>query len=644
MNRAYSQLVIKSVDDDERIIRGIASTPTPDRMEDVIVPSGAKFSLPLPLLYQHDHKRPIGNVTAANVTSEGISITAQMAKGVAPYIDEAWSLIKAGLVRGLSIGFRPLEDPEPIKGSFGYKFNAWEWFELSAVTIPANAEASILTIKSADQALLAASGDRQRPVVRLSPPGASGKPQSIPKGNDMKTIQEQISALEAKRAASVARREDIQGKAIGEGRTKDETEKQQFDELTTEIKSIDDELGDLRVMETQMVKSVVTTAAPQRQAVSTSSGIISVGNRLQPGQKFARVAMALYQSQGNLGDAAAIVRRRKDWMDTSPEVEIFFKTAVATGDTTTSGWASELVYAQNLANEFIEYLRPMTILGKLTGTRNVPFNVRMASATAGTSANWVGQAKPIPVSKMTTSSTSLGITKIAGLVTADDELLRSSSPSAELLVRDDLAEAISVYADDSFINPNYGGQTNIQPASMLYGVTPVTPTGTTVATLHTDIRTLFATAIAANLNPQSGTWVMSPTTALALSLILTDLGQPQFPTININGGTFLGMPVIVSQSAKIAGSPQFGEMIVLLIPREIFVADEGQVTISLSNEASLELKDNPTNSGSGGETATSMVSMFQTHSTAIKAVRYINWAKRRSQCAAFIQAAAYVGA
>ena len=497
--------------------------------------------------------------------------------------------------------------------------------------------------------LLAAIGNKAMPVVRLNTnlPGASGN-QIFLKGPDMNT-QQQIQNFENKRAASAERMTAIMAKAAEDGSTLDEAQTQEYDTLQSEVESIDGHLVRLRKHEVTMVAAAKTvtvddgTDPTKGAAARANSNIISVKQNLAPGQKMGRYAMALYQAGGNAQAALSIVQSNKSWMDTSPELAKVFMTAVATGDTTTSGWASELVYAQNLSNEFIEYLRPMTILGKLTNVRRVPFNVRMGSQTAGSTGNWVGQAKPIPVSKLTTSSLSLGITKAAGLVTIDDELARSSSPSAELLVRDDLASTISVLLDDSFINPNYGGLTNIQPASMLYGVTPVTPTGITAAALAADINTLFASAIAANLDPTSGTFIMSPTTALKLSLMLTSLGQAQYPSININGGTLFGLPVVVSNSAKIAGSPQFGEMIVVVFQREILVADEGGVTIDISKEASLELKDNPTNSGAGGETATSVVSMFQTNSMAIRAIRYVNWAKRRTTAAAFIQAANYTG-
>jgi len=148
---SWATLTVKSIDEDQRIVRGIASTPSTDRTGDIVEPIGAKFVLPIPLLAQHNHEAPIGSVTSAMVTEAGIQIEAQIPKGTGlDYVETIWKQIKAGLVRGLSIGFRPLE-AEPIKGSRGIRYKSWEWFELSAVTIPANSEASILAIKQYDQ-------------------------------------------------------------------------------------------------------------------------------------------------------------------------------------------------------------------------------------------------------------------------------------------------------------------------------------------------------------------------------------------------------------------------------------------------------------------------------------------------------------
>lgn len=173
MNRAYSLLEIKEIDEESRRITGIASTPKTDRAGDIVMPEGAVFTLPIPFLYQHDSRQPIGFVTEAKVTKKGIEIVAEIAKGVHEDVDRAWKYIKAGLVRGLSIGFRGI-DTEQIPNSWGMIFEKWEWLELSAVTIPANADASIQTIKEYDaEALKAATG--AAPNSSTDGPAATGE-------------------------------------------------------------------------------------------------------------------------------------------------------------------------------------------------------------------------------------------------------------------------------------------------------------------------------------------------------------------------------------------------------------------------------------------------------------------------------------
>ncbi len=154
MKQAYSLLEIKSVDEEQWVLEGIATTPTPDRVDDVVEPKGAQFTLPVPFLWQHDKRQPIGQVIEADVTDVGIRVKIQLTKPdqvesetLKARLQEAWDSIKTGLVRGLSIGFRGLEMAD-IQGTWGYKFIKWDWYELSAVTIPANQEATITGIKS----------------------------------------------------------------------------------------------------------------------------------------------------------------------------------------------------------------------------------------------------------------------------------------------------------------------------------------------------------------------------------------------------------------------------------------------------------------------------------------------------------------
>ncbi len=631
-------------------------------MGDIVDSKGAQYTLPIPLLWQHDSYQPVGEVYEVTVAESGISVKARFAKIDEPgtlkdRLDEAWQSVKAKLVKGLSIGFMPIESAK-IKDTWAEHFLKWDWMELSCVTIPANADASILAIKNADQAVLAAIGIKRKTVVSLkSTPGASGKSNVVKQRNDNMNIAEQIAAFEAKRAAAVARMDTIMTEASEKGLTLDEKQSEEYDTLSAELLTIDKHIVRLKAHEKNMVQRATPiipgavvdtdTGAAVRAAGTAAAGtqVLAVAAKLPKGMAFTRYVKSLALSKGNLPGALAIAENNEIWKDTSPAVATVLKAAVAAGDTVSDGWASQLVYQQNLVNEFIEFLRPQTIIGKMPNLTPVPFNVRMAGADQGSSAYWVGQGKPVPASKMHTLAVSLGIAKAAGLVILTEELVRSSAPSAELMVRNDLSKAIAQFLDQQFVSPDYAEVTNVSPASITNGVTPTAATGTNSAALRTDVQTLFASWIATNLDPTGGVWIMTPTRALAISLMLNALGQPVFPKMTMNGGEFFGLPVIVSQSALMVGSPTAGEgeMIILANAPEILMADDGQVTIDASREASIQMLDNPTNDASvAGPTPTTLVSMFQTNSVAIKAVRFINWKKRRSNAVVYIKDAAYI--
>ncbi len=197
--------------------------------------------------------------------------------------------------------------------------------------------------------------------------------------------------------------------------------------------------------------------------------------------------------------------------------------------------------------------------------------------------------------------------------------------------------------DSDFIDPANSGSGVVKPASITNGSTNSAATGTTTyAGIATDILTLFAPWIAANLDPSGGAWIMSPTTAMALSLMQTSLGNRQFPTIDMTGGTFEGLPVIVSQAAGLVGASDGSHIVVLVHAPSILLADDGMVAVDASREASVEMSDSPANQSANG-TGASLVSMWQTNSTAIRAERWINWVKGRSQAVSYLTAVHWGG-
>lgn len=149
--RAYSAFVVKAVDNGARRFSGIATTPATDRVGDTINPLGAKFKNPLVLLHQHSHSRPIGTVTFRKPTEKGIEFDAEIPSvseegEFKSRVDTAWQEIQYGVVRAVSIGFRPIKFA--YKDDGGIDFQEIEIFELSTVSVPALPEAVITSIKS----------------------------------------------------------------------------------------------------------------------------------------------------------------------------------------------------------------------------------------------------------------------------------------------------------------------------------------------------------------------------------------------------------------------------------------------------------------------------------------------------------------
>lgn len=456
-----------------------------------------------------------------------------------------------------------------------------------------------------------------------------------------KTVGEQIADLEAMRASKVADMQAITNKAIEDGRTKDAGEREEFDNLNAEVKAIDAELVDLREMEALNVKSAKPVdSAPKTPGVQREYATVKNTQKLEPGIAFARYVKCLGLAKGNTMQAQQIAQNVYPEME---DLHGILKAAVAAGTTTGTTWASPLVDYQNFAGDFLDYLRPATIIGQfgqngVPALRRVPFNVKIAGQTSGGAAGWVGEGKAKPLTAFDFNSVNLGWAKIAAISVVTEELLRFSSPSADGLIRDGLRDAIVERIDEDLIDPAKAAVTGVSPASLTNGVTAVTATaGNTAASARADLQQLYGKYLAANLPPTSAVLIMSATAALNLSLMQNALGQSEFSGLTMRGGTLGGLPVIVSDHVPVG-------TVIMVNAQDVFLADDGLVTIDASREASLEMADNPAHNSGTPTGATAMVSMFQTNSVAIRAERYINWAKRRAAAVQFVEDAEWAGA
>ncbi|WP_407475945.1 HK97 family phage prohead protease [Acinetobacter baumannii] len=170
LHKSFGSFEIKAVDEEKRTFTGVASTPNQDRSKDIMIPKGAKFQLPMPLLFHHDMRQPIGHVTEAKVTEKGIEVTLHIPEikedgRLKERVNEAYQSLKYDLVKGLSVGFIPNWDQAKMIKGGGIQFDEWEWYELSLVTIPDNRDSGTDFRKAFEEHKAALGKQPQKPAA-----------------------------------------------------------------------------------------------------------------------------------------------------------------------------------------------------------------------------------------------------------------------------------------------------------------------------------------------------------------------------------------------------------------------------------------------------------------------------------------------
>jgi HK97 family phage prohead protease len=151
MDRVF--LETKMMADDVGAISGLAwKFGVPDRIGDWIEPGAFKGAkLPIPMLFGHDLNDPVGTWDTAEEKADGLHVTGKLLVGDVSRAREVSALVKAGAVRGLSLGFVTRKSLARPGG--GRTIQSLELLEASLVTIPMHADAKVRSAKSAVQAL-----------------------------------------------------------------------------------------------------------------------------------------------------------------------------------------------------------------------------------------------------------------------------------------------------------------------------------------------------------------------------------------------------------------------------------------------------------------------------------------------------------
>jgi hypothetical protein len=352
--------------------------------------------------------------------------------------------------------------------------------------------------------------------------------------------------------------------------------------------------------------------APVGSAEQQPEGAMTVKvDYLPKGLQFTRLAIALALAKGKDDNAANIARHR--WGEESVPAKILkggasaafegvAKAAVAGGTTASGSWAAEIVSAESAMTEFFGLVRQRSLIGKIEGLRRIPLRTRMVTAATGFAAAWVGDGHAVPLSKATYDQSSLPARKLSALCVISNELLNSADPAAELMIRNDLVNAVVDALNASFIDPTNAGVSDVEPASITYGVTDIPASGDGLA----DIRNLIA-AFPGDL--ERAILIGSPSSFAALH-------DPNvLPNLGVRGGDAIGIPAIASTAA--------GDTLTLVDPDGIAIG-EAEMALKVSTQGTIEMSDAPTMDATTS-TGAQTVSLWQNDATAIMSEKIINW-------------------
>ncbi|MGP5203694.1 phage major capsid protein [Psychrobacter aquimaris] len=441
---------------------------------------------------------------------------------------------------------------------------------------------------------------------------------------------------EQQRAQILATIKSKKGK-IGGILTKAATEKRTTnDDEEAEVKAVEDDIARLEanlarvegfIADVLIAAENATPAAGDSEEEAGASaegdpepeksakGITAVrDNNAKKGIGFAQLAKAkalsvLQQKKGNYISPLEIAKSQG--MD-KRVIQALQKASVL--NTTNS---SALIVENQLADEFVELLRAETIVDKLAPMMRVaPFNTTIPGMGTGSVAAWVGEGAPKPATNPTFQTVEIKHHKLAGIVVRTDDLLKLSTPSTDQMLLNDLVESSATLIDTTFMDD--APQTSTRPAGVLNGATKIAATGRTAAEYDADLAALNNEFISKNLSLTGAHYIMSATRASAMGRLRDALGNPYYRGMANGPGekTLDGLPVIESENA--------GDVIALVKPSELYLADDGDVEVAFSDQATIDMG------------ATTLVNLWQQNMTAIRAERHITWAKRRVVAASYI--------
>ena len=598
----------------------VLSDGTVDRYGDIVDPEGwvlTNFKKNPVALFGHNSSFPIGRWTDLRVEAGKLIGKLMLAKrGTSYRIDELIGLVEQGILRAVSVGFRPLKS-EPINPDRPYgpqKYLKQELLETSLVSVPANPAALSMakSLNVSDETIRLVFGEHadERPGGTTPVGEHAVSHQSHERASAMtRTLSQRIEDAQTDLVAKKDR--------LAELNAADTLDLDAIEQLNADIDVGERTVKALKASEAKIgvdARSAVTPSAPAQPRRP-------LGHTEKDGMDLLVRAMVVrgVSHYGGMSLEKALEQRYPG----HEALAAILRADQVIGTTTGSHWADDLV--QTAYFGFLEALKPYSVFPALLSRGlSLMFDrwgtLVLPGRTAGTAGGgFVGEGSPIKVGKLTTFGAQLSPKKMGIIVAFSKELAKRSTPAVEGVVRQGMLEDTAAALDPLLLDATAGSAT--RPAGLLNGVSAVATGfgGGDYQAVREDFKALLAPFVTAN-GVDNVVVIMNPTQGLNLAMMEGPVGDPAWFDRIRERVTFIEstsatagrlVAVRASDFAGAGGDPEFD------------VSE--QATIHMEDTTPLEIV-----SGTGPTTADPVRSLWQTNSVGVRMLMDVSWVMRRS--------------
>jgi HK97 family phage major capsid protein len=517
------------------------------------------------LLCDHDTTDVVGVVESVQIGADRVA-RAVVRFGKSQRAEEVWQDVLGGIRRNVSVGYMIHRATlvESVDGLDTYRVNDWEPFEVSLVSVPADASVGVgRSLAPAEQppedAVATPAGldaARATPVSIATPLTAT----PTPKGQKMSDIQAPAAAAERNHALEISK-------------------------LAATIASPG--AGDLALKSIQAGHTVeMFQAEVLRSLAKQPLPTAAIGLTAQEGKRYSvlRAIRALtdkdWTNAGFERECHQAILKRSG-MGEAPNNGFFVPYEVQKRDMTagTANAGGVLVATDNLASSFIDLLRNRAVVAQLGATMlsGLVGNVTIPKQTGGGTAYWLtNEATPITESQQTLGQLSMTPKNVGAYTEISRQLMMQSSPAADMLVMNDLSRVLALAIDLAALE---GSGASGQPTGISNTGSIGAVTGTSLA--YAGILEFQTDVAAANALAGNCAYVTTPAVA-ALLATRQRFSSTDTPLWNGNvlDGTMSGFRAM-STNQLTAASMIFGDF------SQVVIGEWGMLELALNPYANF---------------------------------------------------------